>query len=371
VTDNATRWLSQYFMMERALQLQPFYETFLFEAKLHVNMHLRTTTGTLKRGAKEPLFLSEENRLTENDWKVIYMLKEILLEFELVIKALQGDGQARDAKRSEGDEVVSLIQGASWDLLDGYEFLLDSLEEAKKRVGQLGDDGKHVAVNVNNAWMKLNKYYEKIGESPLIYAAAALDPKHRWDRFEAWREHHPDWIEPAKQQVQDLWKQQYRDLPIALDELSEPPLKVPRLSTNKFAAFRSRKRGPASSAPSSPAYSPSPAPLELDEFERWQLEKADPDEQEEDPRAYWHKRRTTYPRLSRMALDLHTVLPMSAEVERLFSVTGHMVTPLRNRLQANTISLCQILRSWYDAGVVRDLDPILAWDATQMKTWED
>jgi len=267
--------------------------------------------------------------------------------------------------------VVSLIQGASWDLLDGYEFLLDSLEEAKKRVEQLGDDGKHVAVNLNNAWMKLNKYYEKIGESPLIYAAAALHPKHRRDRFEAWRDHHPDWIEPAKQQVRDLWRQQYRDLPTAPDELSEPPLKVPRLSTNRFAAFRSQKRGPASSARSSPSHSPSPAPAELDEFERWQLETADPDEQGEDPRAYWHKRRKTYPRLSRMALDLHTVLPMSAEVERLFSVTGHMVTPLRNRLQANTISLCQILRSWYDAGVVRDLDPILAWNANENMGGDD
>ena len=88
MTDNATRWLSQYFMIERALQLQPFYETFLFEAKLHVDLNLRTITGTLKRGAKEPLFLSEENRLTANDWKVISTLKEILLDFELVVKAL-------------------------------------------------------------------------------------------------------------------------------------------------------------------------------------------------------------------------------------------------------------------------------------------
>jgi hypothetical protein len=359
ITDNATRWLSQYFMMERALQLQPFYETFLFEAKLHVDSNLRTIMGTLKRGAKEPLFLSEENRLTATDWKVIFTLKEILLNFELVVKALQGDSQARERKDSEDDEVVSLIQGASWDLLDGYEFLLNCLEEAKETVGQLGDDGKHIAVNLNNAWLKLNKYYEKIGDSPLIYAAAALHPKHRWDRFEAWRDHHPDWIEPAKQQVRDLWRKQYRDLPIAPDELSEPPLKVPRLSTNKFTAFRSQQRGPASSARFSPAHSPSPAPVEFDEFERWQLESAHPDEQGEDPRAYWHKRRKSYPRLSRMALDLHTVLPMSAEVERLFSVTGHMVTPLRNRLQANTISLCQILRSWYDAGLVRDLDPIL------------
>lgn len=186
--------------MERALQLQPFYETFLFEAKLYVDSQFRTTAGTLKKGAKEPLFLREENKLTANDWEVISVLKEILLDFELVVKALQGDSQPRGKKRSSGDEPISLIQGASWDLLDGYEFLLESLERAKAKVDNLVD-GEHIAINVNNAWMKLDKYYEKIGESPLIYAAAALHPRHRWDRFEAWRDHHADWIEPAKLQV--------------------------------------------------------------------------------------------------------------------------------------------------------------------------
>ncbi|EAQ93229.1 hypothetical protein CHGG_01464 [Chaetomium globosum CBS 148.51] len=360
VTDNATRWLSQYFMMERALQLQPFYETFLFEAKLHVDSQFRTTAGTLKKGAKEPLFLNEENKLTANDWEVISVLKEILLDFELVVKALQGDGQPREKKRSSCDEPISLVQGASWDLLDGYEFLLESLERAKARVEDLVD-GEHVAINVNNAWMKLDKYYEKIGQSPLIYAATALHPRHRWGRFEAWREHHADWIEPAKLQVRELWRQQYRDLPVEQKEASEPPTKIPRLSSNRFAIFRTQERTPTNSAPTSPSPFPSPALVELDEFERWQLDNSDFDRYEEDPRAYWHKRRNTYPRLARMALDLHTVLPMSAEVERLFSVTGHMVTPLRNRLQANTISLCQILRSWYDAGVIDDLDPILSW----------
>jgi hypothetical protein len=370
VTDNVTRWLSQYFMMERALQLQPFYETFIFEAKLHVDSQFRTTAGTLKKGVKEPLFLHEENKLTANDWEVISVLKEILLDFELVVKALQGDGQPREKKRSSGDEPISLIQGASWDLLDGYEFLLECLESAKARVENLVD-GEHVAININNAWMKLNKYYEKIGESPLIYAAAALHPRHRWDRFEAWRDHHADWIEPAKLQVQELWRQQYRDLPVEPKEASEPPTKIPRLSGNRFAAFRSQERSRASSASTSSSPFPSPAPVDLDEFERWQLEESDSDRYEEDPRTYWHKRSSTYPRLARMALDLHTVLPMSAEVERLFSVTGHMVTPLRNRLQANTIALCQILRSWYDAGVIGDLDPILSWKTHEPREEDD
>ncbi|EAQ88485.1 hypothetical protein CHGG_05104 [Chaetomium globosum CBS 148.51] len=224
----------------------------LFEAKLHVDSQFRTTAGTLKKGAKEPLFLNEENKLTANDWEVISVLKEILLDFELVVKALQGDGQPREKKRSSCDEPISLVQGASWDLLDGYEFLLESLERAKARVEDL-----------------LDKYYEKIGQSPLIYAATALHPRHRWGRFEAWREHHADWIEPAKLQVRELWRQQYRDLPVEQKEASEPPTKIPRLSSNRFAIFRTQERTPTNSAPTSPSPFPSPAPGQLGEFEPW------------------------------------------------------------------------------------------------------
>ncbi|KAM4060057.1 polyketide synthase dehydratase [Hirsutella rhossiliensis] len=56
-----------------------------------------------------------------------------------------------------------------------------------------------------------------------------------------------------------------------------------------------------------------------------------------DPYEYWHTRRFKYPKLSRKALDLLTVAPMSAECERLFSVAGQMVTRLRSRLDALTI----------------------------------
>ena len=60
-----------------------------------------------------------------------------------------------------------------------------------------------------------------------------------------------------------------------------------------------------------------------------------------------------------MAMDFMTVHAMSAECERLFSAAGRMVTPLRNQLEASTISMCQVLRSWLQAGIVDEVDPIL------------
>lgn len=42
---------------------------------------------------------------------------------------------------------------------------------------------------------------------------------------------------------------------------------------------------------------------------------------------------------------------MSAEVERLFSAAGRIVTPERSRLDVDTISIFQSLRSWHLQGI--------------------
>jgi len=60
-----------------------------------------------------------------------------------------------------------------------------------------------------------------------------------------------------------------------------------------------------------------------------------------------------------MALDFLTIQPMSAECERLFSAAGKMISGLRTNLDAEIIAICQVLRSWYRAGLIKDLDPLL------------
>ncbi|KAG7004117.1 3-oxosteroid 1-dehydrogenase [Fusarium oxysporum f. sp. conglutinans] len=92
------------------------------------------------------------------------------------------------------------------------------------------------------------------------------------------------------------------------------------------------------------------------ELELWQSSWEDGDNDVRDPISYWHERKRRYPRLSRMALDFLTIQPMSAECERMFAAAGRMVTPLRNRLDADIIGMCQVLRSWLRAGVIDDLD---------------
>jgi hypothetical protein len=60
-----------------------------------------------------------------------------------------------------------------------------------------------------------------------------------------------------------------------------------------------------------------------------------------------------------MAVDLTTFQPMSAECERLFSVAGRMVKALLNQLEASIIAICQVLRSWLQADIVEEVDPML------------
>ncbi|KAM4067943.1 transposase-like protein [Hirsutella rhossiliensis] len=76
-----------------------------------------------------------------------------------------------------------------------------------------------------------------------------------------------------------------------------------------------------------------------DELDRW---------------TYWKLKEATYPRLARMAFDMLSVPPMSAECERAFSFAGLMVTRLRRRLEVKTISAAQSIRSWLNAGLIHN-----------------
>jgi hypothetical protein len=50
---------------------------------------------------------------------------------------------------------------------------------------------------------------------------------------------------------------------------------------------------------------------------------------------------------------------MSAEYERLFRVTGQMVSSLRARLEASTIGITKTLRSWVRHGLIETVDSFI------------
>jgi hypothetical protein len=236
--------------------------------------------------------------------------------------------------------------------------------EEYKAVAADYPDPEHFRININLGWQKLNKYYTILDETPIYYVALALHPAYRWGWFEEHWGKHPNWIATAKEMVQEVWETEYRNLEVVLSPGNEPVAKRRRKYQNAFEEYCEQSRYEPSSRLSTPTTTParmrSSATPESprDEYEAWQQSWVPTDTDIRDPSTYWQDNRAQYPRLSRMALDFLTIQPMSAECERLFSAAGRLVTPLRSRLEVDIIGMCLVLRSWLQAKIIDDLDPL-------------
>ena len=79
---------------------------------------------------------------------------------------------------------------------------------------------------------------------------------------------------------------------------------------------------------------------------------------------YWNERYHSQPNLTRMALNILAVPPMSDECERLFSSAKLLLTDRRSRLKMDVIEACECLRAWfgrpskpkYDNSVIGELE---------------
>jgi hypothetical protein len=336
-------------MIRRALRLKTSIELLLIKYKAQwedENRSKKTGQVTQAKLAKKPRILRDENQLTDKDWEVLYHLEAILTVFETVVKTLEGDGHIR--RRKQG---WTGSYGNIWDVVLGYELLLNTLEEYNKQLAADFPDAEHFRIGINLAWDKLDEYYRRLDETPIYYTAMALHPAYRWDWFDETWAHKPSWVEKAKEMVADVWLSDYAHLEVRTSSSrgdDEPPAKRPRF----FNPFEKNSRLPSSIPPYAAA-------IVVDEYQAWQTDREASDGSVRDPIGYWITKQGRYPRLSRMALDFLTIQPMSAECERLFSAAGKMVSGLRTNLDAEIIAICQVLRSWYRAGLIKDLDPLL------------
>ncbi|EJP61921.1 transposase-like protein [Beauveria bassiana ARSEF 2860] len=139
----------------------------------------------------------EENQLTSNDWIVLEHLAKLLGFYEDAVRTLEGDGQLRRRKRGWVGSY-----GNIWEVVQGFEFLLEVLEKYKQLACGI-PDFEHLRININLGWEKLNKYYRLLDETPIYCTALALHPAFRWGYFENEWKDHPDWVVNAKQTVRE------------------------------------------------------------------------------------------------------------------------------------------------------------------------
>jgi hypothetical protein len=361
VTDVATRWLSTLYMIRRALLLKSFLEDLWYGQKSEWE-------GLVLRGKKSrneiPLCLRDESKMDENDWIIISLFNEVLQNFEHVLITLEGDGQQR--KRKSGHTEAF---GCPWDILLGYEYLLNKMELYKAAAHRYPEPG-HFRVNINLCWKKLDEYYSRLDETPVYYAAVALHPAYRWDYLEDTWADRPSWIQRAKSLVEELHRSHYEPQIVPQDQgRGEPVPKKRRMYRNPFDEYREESRLDAapSRSPSSPCgffrnsmdAAKGVAPAIGDEYNDWLRDVHKSDQKVVDPIGYWYERREEYPRLSQMAMDVLSVLPMSADVERLFSTAGRMVRDDRANLEASTIGMTQTVRSWLRGGYIKSGEKLL------------
>ncbi|OBS16496.1 hypothetical protein FPOA_27385 [Fusarium poae] len=342
IIDVVTRWLSTLYMIRRALLLKDFLEDLWYEQKSEWE-------GLVLRGKKSsnemPLCLRDENKLEEKDWAIISLFNEVLQHFEHVLITLEGDGQQR--KRKEG---YIGAYGCPWDTLLGYEYLLGKMEVYKAAAHRYPDP-EHFKVNINLCWKKLDKYYSRLDETPVYYAAIALHPAYRWGYFEdnytgltTSRELSLEIDNAASRSRRNG---AYIGIPLTsiVKNLVRPTLLQPPSSMTTLLQ--------AEDAASSSTHAVG------DEYSDWFRDVHKSDQNILDPISYWYERREEYPRLSQMALDVLSVLPMSADVERLFSTCGRMVRDDRARLDASTIGMTQTVRSWHCGGYIKSTEKLL------------
>ncbi|KAF5324122.1 hypothetical protein D9619_011280 [Psilocybe cf. subviscida] len=186
----------------------------------------------------------------------------------------------------------------------------------------------------------LNKYYNKTDHTEVYQIAMVLDPQHKLEYFTkaGWEQ---EWINAARNIVRDEYDRTY-----ALREVDDP---VEISKPNVFAS--SDDANIFDNLPVLTA--PAPESDAKDELNAYLAEKT---EKVKDLCRWWYERRSTYPRLYRMALDYHTIPATSVDVERVFSEGRIILSHLRSRLSVQSTRALMCVGVWSKLGYVKDSD---------------
>jgi hypothetical protein len=207
---------------------------------------------------------------------------------------------------------------------------MKDLEAAIQAAKETDKVNAPITVARQNAYDKLNKYYNLSDKSHTLYAAATLFcPEQRMHYFDTnWDTKNTSKFKaPMRKAIRQEWLTKYRHLAIE----DERPVKRPtildrhlnRVSTTDGDQFDTYVEG-------MPVTFRSPTATTL--------------------LGWWEK--IGPPQLRQMAYDLLSIPCTSCEIERAFSSAKKMVTPERSCLGDDTIEECELLRNWWLNGIV-------------------
>jgi hypothetical protein len=297
---NATRWNSVYTMIGRAIELRSALDKYMIDYKDDL-----------------------PDTLTLSDWTFLENVHEFLERFYEATKATESD-----------DETLA-----------GVLFTMDFLIRHYR--ANISDYPKTSPMEkcLDAGYKKLDDYYSLTDHSPAYAAAIVLDPTWKWGHFEdAWIDK-PLWIQKAKNKVQQLWINDYKNTITTTSSAStttamEPP---PKRLKSSFNDYRNRPR---------------PQPVQTytieDEYDRYLGQNLVIPTQRFNPLEWWldPHREVEFPSLRRMAIDILSIPSMAASNERIFSHCKDTMSYKRCSMDPYLLEAIECLRSWNNSGLL-------------------
>jgi len=167
--DNDTRWGSTWKMVDIFLRHRD-------QIEVYVNL----TKGL------------EKEKLTDVEWGDLEALKKMLEPFK--VASILGQGRNTE----HGSITFSLVE---------YDMLLSILEKEKKKVWP--SESTYTS-RLENAWMKLDKYYQRTDDTAAYRMAMILDPRIKMKYFERNWATKPEWVIEADQKMHEIYHEYKR-----------------------------------------------------------------------------------------------------------------------------------------------------------------
>ena len=235
----------------------------------------------------------EKDQLSASDWTTLGHIDRFLSNFKDATKATEG-------KNATTENVLVTM-----------DFLCNQFEEAAAL--QRGDP--FLTACIDAGYSKLLKYFNKKSRTPAYIAVVVFNPSLKWTFFDHWE---VDDEEEAKHTLFKLWHEEYRTT-TGLPEYPTPQ----KQTEHQFFQWITTKKACNND--------------NKDELQRYLDEGRV--ELGEGSAFEWScttTNRSSYPLLSRMAIDILSISAMSWEAERISSASKRADGETRWQLQADT-----------------------------------
>ncbi|KAJ6436410.1 transposase-like protein [Purpureocillium lavendulum] len=280
--DNDTRWNSWFRLIDVAIERRAKFMDWIQEHHAKV----------------------EKDALDHNDWNELREIHAFLQVFHQI--------SVRQGRENTLDEVLSHM-----------DFLHHHFIQTQSRA--ISNPRFYARFHV--AWLKFEKYYQLTEQAPVYVAGILLHPALRKSYLSEQWKRNPAWVSNAVKAVKQIWSTEYKSYQL-LENQQESVQEL-----DEFDRWRRKVYSSASEV--------------KDEFDRF-IYGSPVGIGQQTALQWWLEptQQANFPLLSRMAIDVFCIPPMSTEAERIFSGARRQVTWDRSSMSAKMVEACECIKSW-------------------------